>query len=167
MRRVVVTGIGLLTPIGSGKDEFWSALIAGKCGIAPVTSFDTSTFPVHKGAAMLVLESLGAARARGAKICAEVLGYGVSCDSHHMVAAHPQGDGAMRAMAAAMRESGVSLQDIDYISAHGTGTPANDRMESIAVRRLFGKYADRIPMSSIKSMLGHTMGPQDAAGLPT
>jgi 3-oxoacyl-[acyl-carrier-protein] synthase II len=339
MRRVVVTGIGLLTPIGSGKEEFWSGLIAGKCGIAPVTSFDTSAFPVHKGAevkefkpevflrrrspqemgrgsqlaiaaarmaiedsgveissyersrvgvsmgttsgepqiveryndirksegldsipkeippkypchvipsnvaiefdlhgpclmiptacaagnyaigygfdmirigradlilaggadpfsritymgfarlgaiapdrcqpfdknrrgmvpgegaAILILEPLEAACARGAKIYAEVLGYGVSCDSHHMTAAHPQGDGAMRAMSAAMRESGVSLQDIDYINAHGTGTPTNDRVESLAVRRLFGEYADKIPMSSIKSMIGHTMGAASA-----
>jgi 3-oxoacyl-[acyl-carrier-protein] synthase II len=115
-----------------------------------------------EGAAILVLEALDAARARDAKIYAEVLGYGVSCDSHHMTAAHPQGDGAMRAMAEAIRESSVALQDIDYISAHGTGTPTNDRVESLAVRRLFGVYADRIPMSSIKSMLGHTMGAASA-----
>ncbi len=339
MKRVVVTGIGLLTPIGCGKEEFWDGLIAGKCGIAPVTSFDTAAFPVHKGAevkdfrpeayfrrrspqemgrgsqlaiaaarmalqdsgldhapydksrigvsmgttsgepqiveryndirkaeglesipkdvpprypchvipsniaiefdlrgpclmiptacaagnyaigygfdmirtdradsilaggadpfsritymgfarlgaiapdrcqpfdknrqgmipgegaAVLVLEALDAARSRGARIYAEVLGYGVSCDSHHMTAAHPQGDGAMRAMAAAMRESGVSLQDIDYISAHGTGTPTNDRVESLAVRRLFGEHAGKVPMSSIKSMIGHTMGAASA-----
>ena len=115
-----------------------------------------------EGAAVLVLEPLDHARARGAKVYAEVLGYGVSCDSHHMTAAHPQGDGAMRAMAAAMRESGVHLQDISYISAHGTGTPTNDRVESLAVRRLFAQYADRIPMSSIKSMIGHTMGAASA-----
>jgi 3-oxoacyl-[acyl-carrier-protein] synthase II len=115
-----------------------------------------------EGAAILVLEALDAARARGARIYAEVLGYGVSCDSHHMTAAHPQGDGAMRAMAAAMRDSGVSLLDIDYISAHGTGTPTNDRVESLAVRRLFGEQADKIPMSSIKSMIGHTMGAASA-----
>ncbi len=339
MRRVVITGIGLLTPIGSGKETFWSALIAGKCGIAPVTSFDTSAFPVHKGAevkefeperflrrrspqemgrgsqlaiaaarmaiedsgvdlslldnwrvgvsmgttsgepqiveqyndirkasglaaipkdlppkypchvipsnlaiefdlrgpclmiptacaagnyaigygfdlirsgrtdlmlaggadpfsritymgfarlgaiapnrcqpfdknrqgmvpgegaAVLVLEPLEAARARGARIYAEVFGYGVSCDSHHMTAAHPQGDGAMRAMAMAMSESGVTVNDIDYISAHGTGTPTNDRVESLAVRRLFGDRADKVPMSSIKSMIGHTMGAASA-----
>ncbi len=339
MKRVVVTGIGLLTPIGSGRSEFWSGLIAGKCGIGPVTSFDTSAFPVHKGAevkefnpepyfrrrspqemgrgsqlavaaarmaiedsgvdissydrnrigvsmgttsgepqiveryndirkaegldaipkelptrypchvipsnvaieidlhgpclmiptacaagnyavgygfdiirsgradlmlaggadpfsritymgfarlgaiapdrcqpfdknrqgmipgegaAVLVLEPLDDARARGAQVYAEVLGYGVSCDSHHMTAAHPQGDGAMRAMAAALRESGMSQKDIEYISAHGTGTPTNDRVETLAVKRLFGDQAGRVPMSSIKSMIGHTMGAASA-----
>jgi 3-oxoacyl-[acyl-carrier-protein] synthase II len=115
-----------------------------------------------EGAAVLVLEPYDAARARGARIYAEVLGYGVSCDSHHMTAAHPQGDGAMRAMSMAMRESGVGIEQIDYISAHGTGTPTNDRVESIAVRRLFGSRADAVPMSSIKSMIGHTMGAASA-----
>jgi len=115
-----------------------------------------------EGAAILVLEPLEAASARGATIYAEVLGYGVSCDSHHMTAAHPQGDGAIRAMVAAMRESGISPDDVDYISAHGTGTPTNDRVESLAVRTLFGDGASAVPMSSIKSMIGHTMGAASA-----
>jgi len=115
-----------------------------------------------EGAAVIVLEPLEHARARGAKIYAEVLGYGVSCDAHHMTAAHPKGDGAMRAMSMAMSQSGVTIDDIGYISAHGTGTPTNDRVESLAVRRLFGSRADKVPMSSIKSMLGHTMGAASA-----
>ena len=115
-----------------------------------------------EGAAILVLEPLEAARARGAKVYAEVLGYGVSCDSHHMTAAHPQGDGAIRAMQGAMRESGVTTADIDYISAHGTGTPTNDRVESLAVRTLFAERAAKVPLSSIKSMMGHTMGAASA-----
>jgi len=115
-----------------------------------------------EGAAVLVLESEAVASVRRARIYAEVLGYGVSCDSHHMTAAHPQGDGAIRAMSAALRESGVSRDDIDYISAHGTGTPTNDRVESLAVRSLFGDRASSIPMSSIKSMIGHTMGAASA-----
>jgi 3-oxoacyl-[acyl-carrier-protein] synthase II len=115
-----------------------------------------------EGAAVLLLERLDLALARGAKIYAEILGYGVSCDAHHMTAAHPEGEGAIRAMTAAMRESGVGLEDIDYISAHGTGTPTNDRVESIAARTLFGERAERVPMSSIKSMLGHTMGAASA-----
>jgi 3-oxoacyl-[acyl-carrier-protein] synthase II len=339
MRRVVITGLGLLTPIGSGRDDFWTAVTSGKSGIEPVRSFDTSDFPVHlgaevkdfdpgahvrrqdpsrlgrasqlaiaagwmavddagadfsshdssrvgvsmgttsgeplfveqyndarkaggfaavpdgifpkypchvipsnlaiefgcngptlmiptacaagnyaigyafdllrtgradlmlaggadafsritymgfarlgaiapercqpfdrnrkgmvpgEGAAVLVLEPLDGALARGARVYAEILGYGVSCDSHHMTAAHPEGDGAIRAMSAAMRESGVKSEEIDYISAHGTGTPTNDRVESIAARRLFGDSAERIPMSSIKSMIGHTMGAASA-----
>jgi 3-oxoacyl-[acyl-carrier-protein] synthase II len=115
-----------------------------------------------EGSGMLVLEPLDTALARGAKIYAEVLGYGVSCDAHHMTAAHPQADGAIRAMSAAMKESGMGIGDIDYISAHGTGTPTNDRIESLAVRTLFAEYATKVPMSSIKSMLGHTMGAASA-----
>ena len=115
-----------------------------------------------EGAAVLVLEPLDDAVARGATIYAEVLGYGVSCDSHHMTAAHPQGDGAIRAMAMALKESGRGVEDVDYISAHGTGTPTNDRVEAIAVRTLFGDRAPKVPMSSIKSMIGHTMGAASA-----
>ncbi|MCU1330226.1 MAG: fabF 2, partial [Bryobacterales bacterium] len=98
----------------------------------------------------------------GSKIYAEVLGYGVSCDAHHMTAAHPSADGAIRCMQNAMNESGVTPDQVDYISAHGTGTPTNDRLESLAVRTLFGERAPRLPMSSIKSMLGHTMGAASA-----
>ena len=115
-----------------------------------------------EGAAVLVLEPLDDAVARGATIYAEVLGYGVSCDSHHMTAAHPQGDGAIRAMAMALKESGRTTAEVDYISAHGTGTPTNDRVEAIAVRTLFGDRASQVPMSSIKSMIGHTMGAASA-----
>jgi 3-oxoacyl-[acyl-carrier-protein] synthase II len=115
-----------------------------------------------EGSAVLVLEPLDDALARGATIYAEVLGYGVSCDSHHMTAAHPQGDGAVRAMAMALKESGKTTGDVDYISAHGTGTPTNDRVEAIAVRTLFGERAPKVPMSSIKSMIGHTMGAASA-----
>jgi 3-oxoacyl-[acyl-carrier-protein] synthase II len=79
-----------------------------------------------------------------------------------MTAAHPQADGAIRAMSAAMKDSGKGIGDIDYIGAHGTGTPTNDRIESLAVRTLFAEYATKVPMSSIKSMLGHTMGAASA-----
>jgi 3-oxoacyl-[acyl-carrier-protein] synthase II len=115
-----------------------------------------------EGSAVLILEPLDAALARGATIYAEVLGYGLSCDSHHMTAAHPEGEGAVRAMTMAMRDSGVSPDRIDYISAHGTGTPTNDRVESIAVNAVFGDRTVPVPISSIKSMLGHTMGAASA-----
>jgi 3-oxoacyl-[acyl-carrier-protein] synthase II len=115
-----------------------------------------------EGAAVLVLEEAEAAQARGVRIVAEILGYGISCDAHHMTAAHPQGEGAVRAMARALKESGLSSKQVDYISAHGTGTPTNDRAESIAVRSLFGDRAGTVPISSIKSMLGHTMGAASA-----
>jgi 3-oxoacyl-[acyl-carrier-protein] synthase II len=115
-----------------------------------------------EGAGVLVLEPLRRALARGARVYAEVAGYGLSCDAHHMTAAHPEGDGAARAMQRALEEGGLRPEDVDYISAHGTGTPTNDRLETVAVKRLFGSYAYRVPMSSVKSMLGHTMGAASA-----
>ncbi len=115
-----------------------------------------------EGAGVLVLEPLERALARGARVYAEVAGYGLSCDAHHMTAAHPQGDGAARAMERALADAGLTPGEVDYISAHGTGTPTNDRLESIAVQRVFGEAAPRIPMSSVKSMIGHTMGAASA-----
>jgi 3-oxoacyl-[acyl-carrier-protein] synthase II len=115
-----------------------------------------------EGAAIVVLEPLSRARARGARIYAEVAGYGLSCDAHHMTAAHPEGSGAARAMERALEQSGFSAEDVSYVSAHGTGTPTNDRLESIAVKRVFGARARQVPISSIKSMLGHTMGAASA-----
>jgi 3-oxoacyl-[acyl-carrier-protein] synthase II len=115
-----------------------------------------------EGAGVVVLEPLDRARARGARIYAEVAGYGLSCDAHHMTAAHPDGSGAARAMERALQESGLNAEDVSYVSAHGTGTPTNDRLESIAVKRVFGARSRRVPISSIKSMLGHTMGAASA-----
>jgi len=115
-----------------------------------------------EGAAVLVLEPLAAAVARGARIYAELAGYGLSCDAHHMTAAHPEGDGAARAMQRALADAGASPEEVSYISAHGTGTPTNDRLETLAVKRVFGEAASRTPMSSIKSMIGHTMGAASA-----
>src|SRR5215813_11057458 len=115
-----------------------------------------------EGAGVLVLESLDHAKQRGAKIYAEVTGYGLSCDAHHMTAAHPIGDGAVRAMTQALEQSDVKPEEISYISAHGTGTPTNDRLETLAVKRVFKQAAYSVPISSIKSMLGHTMGAASA-----
>ncbi len=115
-----------------------------------------------EGAAILILEPLARAQARGARIYAELAGYGLSCDAHHMTAAHPEGEGAVRAMERALADAGARPEEVSYISAHGTGTPTNDRLEVIAVKRVFGERAARTPMSSIKSMLGHTMGAASA-----
>jgi 3-oxoacyl-[acyl-carrier-protein] synthase II len=115
-----------------------------------------------EGAAFLLLERKEQAIARGARIYCEVAGYGLSCDAHHMTAAHPQGEGASRAMVMALKQSGIAAEGVDYISAHGTGTPTNDRLETIAMKKTFGELAYRIPVSSVKSMLGHTMGAASA-----
>jgi 3-oxoacyl-[acyl-carrier-protein] synthase II len=155
--------------LAGGADSFSRITYTGFARLGAIAPVRCQPFDKNRkgmvpgeGSAILVLEPLEAARARGATIYAEVLGYGVSCDSHHMTAAHPQGDGAIRAMAMALKESGRSTGDVDYISAHGTGTPTNDRVEAIAVRTLFGEGAARTPMSSIKSMIGHTMGAASA-----
>jgi len=113
-----------------------------------------------EGAAVLVLEPLDRALRRGAVVYAEVAGYGLSCDAHHMTAAHPEADGALRAMRRALAAAGARPEEVDYVSAHGTGTPTNDRLEALAVERMFGRRAP--PISSIKSMLGHTMGAASA-----
>lgn len=108
------------------------------------------------GAAMLVLEPLDAARARGARIYAEIAGFGMSSDAHHIT--QPTSEGASRAMRAALADGGTSPGQIGYINAHGTGTPANDPTETAAIRAVFGAHADRLMVSSTKSMHGHTLG---------
>jgi len=115
-----------------------------------------------EGAGLLVLEPLEAARARGARIYAEIVGYGLSCDAFHMTGAHPEGEGAARAMEQALRTSGLGPAAVSYVSAHGTGTPTNDRVEVVALVRVFAERAPAVPVSSIKSMIGHTMGAASA-----
>lgn len=114
-----------------------------------------------EGAAFLLLEDEQRARKRGAHIYAELAGYGLSCDAFHMTGGHPEAHGAVAAMARALTEAGLDATAVDYISAHGTGTPSNDRNEIHAVERVFGADT-KVPLSSIKSMLGHTMGAASA-----
>ena len=111
-----------------------------------------------EGAGMMILESLEHALERRAQIHGEILGYGVSCDANHMTAPDPEASGAVRCMQMALEDAGVQLPDVDYINAHGTATPANDRMETTGIKRVFGEKAYRIPVSSTKSMIGHTLG---------
>ena len=111
-----------------------------------------------EAAGILILESLVHARKRGAAILGEVLGYGVTCDSHHMTAPDVGASGAIRAIRAALADSGLEPAAVDYINAHGTATPPNDLMETRAIKEVFGARAGRIPVSSTKSMHGHTLG---------
>ena len=115
-------------------------------------------FILSEGAAALILESLDHAVARGAPIVAEVVGYGNSADARDMVAADETGAGAARAMKMALRKAGIAPEAVDYINAHGTGTPLNDAAETQAIKTIFGPHAYRLAISSTKSMLGHMMG---------
>jgi 3-oxoacyl-[acyl-carrier-protein] synthase II len=155
--------------LAGGADAFSRITYTGFARLGAISTDRCAPFDRERkgmvpgeGAGVLVLETLDGALARGARIYAEVVGYGLSCDAHHMTASHPEGDGPARAMLQALADAGLQAEDVDYVSAHGTGTPTNDRLETLAVKRAFGAAAPRVPMSSVKSMLGHTMGAASA-----
>lgn len=151
-----------LTPLGFGGFCAMRALTTSRNDEPERASrpFDLTRdgFVMSEGAGVVVLEELEHARKRSAKIWGEVVGYGMSADAFHMTAPAPNGDGALRSMRSALRSAGISPEAISYINAHGTSTPLNDKLETEAVKTLFGEHARKLVMSSTKSHMGHLLG---------
>lgn len=152
-----VTGFNRLTALSEMNDDPPSAS----------RPFDATRkgFVLGEGAGMVTLESLDHARGRAAPIFAEVIGYGSTADAFRITDQHPEGEGAVLAMQAALDDAGIEPADVDYINAHGTGTGENDSTETMAIKKVFGEAAYRIPVSSIKSMMGHLIAAAGAVEL--
>ncbi|MFQ5957457.1 MAG: beta-ketoacyl-[acyl-carrier-protein] synthase family protein [Candidatus Brocadiales bacterium] len=152
-----------------GSDPFSKVAFTGFSRLAAVAPdvcrpFDKNRkgMMIGEGAGILLLESLDNALARDAEIYAEVIGYGLSCDGYHITIPHPEGDGVISSVKRALQDARINPEDVQYISAHGTGTVANDKAETISIKKVFGEYAEKLMVSSIKSMMGHTMGAASA-----
>lgn len=149
-----------ITPIGIGGFSALTALTSTEDKTRASIPFDKerSGFVMGEGAGIVVLESYEHAMERGAKILAEVVGYGATCDAYHITSPAEDGDGAARAMLLAIEEAGISPSEVDYINAHGTSTHHNDLFETRAIKKAFGKDAYNININSTKSMIGHMLG---------
>ena len=155
-----VTGFNLLTAISvQHKDEPWRA--------SRPFDRDRAGFVLGEGSTIMVIEELDHALARGARIHAEIVGFGSGSDAYRMTDIHPDGRGPVAAMTMAMSDAGVRPDEVDYISAHGTGTTENDKVETLSVKKAFGPHACKVPMSSVKSTLGHLIAAAGATELMT
>jgi 3-oxoacyl-[acyl-carrier-protein] synthase II len=154
-----VTGFNRLTALSTRNDSPQTAS-------RPFTA-SRDGFVLGEGAAVLILESLSSAKKRGAKILAELIGYGSSSDAFRVTDMHEEGRGAIQAMTAALADAGITYKDVDYVNTHGTSTAENDSIETKAIKAVFKEKAKNIPASSVKSMLGHLIGAAGAAELIT
>lgn len=151
--------------ITGGVDPFSRLSYSGFLSLMTITSDKISPFDenrsgidIGEGAAVMIVEALETALKRGAHIYAEILGYGISNDAYHATSPDPNAGGAIRSMSECIKQAGIGIEDVNYINAHGTGTKVNDPMELLAIKSVFGDKAKNIPISSSKSMFGHTLG---------
>jgi 3-oxoacyl-[acyl-carrier-protein] synthase II len=152
-----VTGFNLLTALSMHNDEPTKA--------SRPFDLNRDGFVLGEGAAMLVLEELEHAKARDAQILGEIVGYGSTADAFRITDTHPEGRGAASCLRMALKDAGANLDDIDYINAHGTSTEVNDKVESLAIKKVFGEHAYKVPVSSTKSMMGHLIAAAGATEL--
>ena len=149
-----------ITPIGIAGFTSLTALNTTEDASRASIPFDEDRngFVMGEGAGVVVLESLEHAKARGANILAEVVGYGATCDAFHITSPAEDGSGAARAMENAMKDAGITAEDIDYVNAHGTSTHHNDLFETKAIKLALGDHAEKVKINSTKSMIGHLLG---------
>lgn len=152
-----VTGFNLLTALSTQNDPPQKA--------SRPFDLNRDGFVLGEGAAMLVLEELEHARRRGARIHGEIIGYGTTADAYRITDAHPEGRGAIRCMQMALEDAGIAREDVHYVNAHGTSTVVNDKVETLAIKQVFGDYAYKLPVSSTKSMMGHLIAAAGATEL--
>ena len=151
---------GVVMPLAIGGFQSMKALCTSENPNRASIPFDKERhgFVMGEGAGILVLEELEHAKARGAKIYAEIIGYGANCDAYHITAPNPEGEGGAKCMALAVKDAGLEMKDVDYINAHGTSTSLNDAGETLAIKKAFGDHAYKLMVSSTKSMTGHLLG---------